>query len=176
MKAAATELAGRGRSVVEPFPLDVTDVDGLERLAAHVAESGELRAVVSAAGISPMMGGRKRVLEVNLVACAQPNRVLSLHATRRTVFVHFASLIPWIGIAASDPAADAALDAALEADFFERVRDALGPGIENPGLAYAWAKLGVLRLVRHEAVRRRWPRWWRSRSRTRPASSTGPTS
>ncbi|MDT3442917.1 SDR family oxidoreductase [Pseudofrankia sp. BMG5.37] len=151
--AAAAALSARGGSAVEAFALDVTDVTGLDRLAARAAESGELRAVVSAAGISPVMGDWKRVLDVNLVASAQLNRVLSRHATRRTVFVHFASLIPWIGIAASDPATDAALDAAIEDDFLERIRAALGPDIENAGLAYAWAKRGIVRLVRREAVR-----------------------
>lgn len=152
LRTAAGELSIRGSSVVEPFLLDVTDVEGLERLAARVAELGELRAVVSAAGISPAMGDWKRVLDVNLVAGAQINRVLSGRATASTVFVHFASLIPWIGIA-SGPEADAALDAALDEDFFERIRDALGPAIENAGLAYAWSKLGIVRLVKREAVR-----------------------
>ncbi|OHV40180.1 short-chain dehydrogenase [Parafrankia soli] len=152
LRTAARELSTRGRSVVEPFLLDVTDVEGLERLAARVAELGELRAVVSAAGISPTMGDWKRVLDVNLVAGAQINRVLSGRATASTVFVHFASLIPWIGIA-SGPEADAALDAALDEDFLERIRDALGPAIENAGLAYAWSKLGIVRLVKREAVR-----------------------
>jgi NAD(P)-dependent dehydrogenase (short-subunit alcohol dehydrogenase family) len=153
LTSAANELAARRLGTVELHPLDVTSADGLEQLATRTAELGELRAVVSAAGISPAMGDWKRVFEVDLIACARLNQVLSRQATSHTVFVHFASLIPWIGIGASDPAADAALDAVLEDDFFERIHNALGPAIEDAGLAYAWAKLGIVRLVKREAVR-----------------------
>ena len=52
--AAAKELsASGGRASVEPFTLDVTDREGLSRLAARVAERGRLHAVAHAAGISP---------------------------------------------------------------------------------------------------------------------------
>jgi NAD(P)-dependent dehydrogenase (short-subunit alcohol dehydrogenase family) len=67
--------------------------------------------------------------------------------------VCFASMAPVLGIARPDAAADAALDAPLDDDFLDRVHDALGPAVEDSGIAYAWAKRGVQRFVQQEAVR-----------------------
>jgi NAD(P)-dependent dehydrogenase (short-subunit alcohol dehydrogenase family) len=41
----------------------------------------------------------------------------------------------------------------LDPELLDRLHDALGPAIEDSGLAYTWAKRGVHRLVRREAVR-----------------------
>jgi NAD(P)-dependent dehydrogenase (short-subunit alcohol dehydrogenase family) len=62
-------------------------------------------------------------------------------------------MAPTLAIAEADPAADAAHDAPLDDAFFERLHDALGPAIEDTGVAYAWAKRGVQRLAQREAVR-----------------------
>jgi NAD(P)-dependent dehydrogenase (short-subunit alcohol dehydrogenase family) len=52
-----------------------------------------------------------------------------------------------------DPALDAVLDDPLNPAFLDRIHEVLGEGIENSGLAYLWAKRGVHRLVRREAIR-----------------------
>jgi NAD(P)-dependent dehydrogenase (short-subunit alcohol dehydrogenase family) len=44
------------------------------------------------------------------------------------------------------------LDDPLGAGFCDRLRAAVGPALEDSGLAYAWAKLGVHRFVRQEAL------------------------
>ena len=51
-----------------------------------------------------------------------------------------------------DAAVDAVLDDPLRDGFLDALRSAVGPGIEDSGLAYAWAKRGVHRLVRRVAV------------------------
>jgi NAD(P)-dependent dehydrogenase (short-subunit alcohol dehydrogenase family) len=145
--AAAKELSA------EPFALDVTDADGLARLAARVAELGTLRAVAHAAGISPTMADWRRILTVDLVGTARLAEALRPLATAGTVTVCFASMAPILGGLGPDPAADAVLDDPLDERFLDRLHDALGPGIEDPGLAYSWAKRGVHRFVRREAVR-----------------------
>src|SRR2546430_44921 len=48
---------------------------------------------------------------------------------------------------------DEALDAPLDDRLLDRLRDALGSAVEDTGIAYAWAKRGVQRFVRQEAVR-----------------------
>ncbi|MFJ9626517.1 SDR family oxidoreductase [Streptomyces sp. NPDC101175] len=152
--AAAKELsAADGEVRVEPFVLDVTDPAGLARLAARTADLGTLRAVSHAAGISPTMADWRRVLDVDLVGTARLAQALRPLATEGTALVCFASMAPLLGDLEPDPAVAALLDDPLQDGFPDLLRDALGPAVENTGLAYAWAKHGVHRFVRREAVR-----------------------
>jgi NAD(P)-dependent dehydrogenase (short-subunit alcohol dehydrogenase family) len=152
--AVAKEMAASGIGArVEPFAIDVTDRDGLARLAARTAELGTLRAVAHAAGISPTMADWRRIFAVDLVGTALLADVLRPLATAGTAMVCFASMAPLLGIAEPHPEADAALDEPLDDRFYERIHDALGPAVEDPGLAYSWAKRGVQRFVQQEAVR-----------------------
>src|SRR5262245_28251681 len=154
LTAAAGELSTEGRrAVVEPFVLDVTDRDGLERLARRTAELGTLRAVAHAAGISPTMADWKRIFTVDLVGTAMLAEVLRPLATAGTAMVCFASMAAWFLGDDPDPAADAVLDDPLDERLVDRLREVLGPVIEDSGIAYAWAKRAVQRFVRQEAVR-----------------------
>ncbi|UGQ13230.1 SDR family oxidoreductase [Yinghuangia sp. ASG 101] len=138
---------------IEPFALDVTDRDGLARLADRVAGLGTLRAVAHAAGISPTMADWRRIFTVDLIGTALLAEALRPLATAGTATVCFASMAPLLGGPASDPAVRAILDEPLAEDFLDRIRDAVGPSIEDTGLAYSCAKGGVHRFVSHEAVR-----------------------
>jgi NAD(P)-dependent dehydrogenase (short-subunit alcohol dehydrogenase family) len=152
--AAAEDLSASGQAgLVEPFVLDVTDRDGLARLAARVSDLGALRAVAHAAGISPTMADWRRIFTVDLVGTAMLAEALRPLATSGTAMVCFASMAPVLGIGEPHPAADAALDAPLDPAFLDRVHDALGPAIEDTGVAYSWAKRGVQRFAQQEAVR-----------------------
>jgi NAD(P)-dependent dehydrogenase (short-subunit alcohol dehydrogenase family) len=153
---AAKELSGDGwGAVVEPFALDVTDRDGIARLADRVREQGTLRAVIHAAGISPTMADWRRIFEVDLVGTALLAEGLRPLATAGTALVFFASMAPMIAGVDLDPDPDiaAVLDDPLAEGFLDRLRDTAGPDIENTGLAYTWAKHGVHRFARAEAVR-----------------------
>jgi NAD(P)-dependent dehydrogenase (short-subunit alcohol dehydrogenase family) len=160
--------AGGGRAVVEPFVLDVTDRAGLDRLAARVDELGTLRAVAHAAGISPTMADWRAIFTVDLVGTALLAEALRPLATAGTALVCFASMAPHLALgsavdaasSAAGPAAAAGteamlavLDDPLSADLLDRVHEAIGPGVEDPGLAYVWAKRGVQRFAQQEAVR-----------------------
>jgi NAD(P)-dependent dehydrogenase (short-subunit alcohol dehydrogenase family) len=154
LRAAADGLSSsRGGARIEPFVLDVTDRDGLGRLAARVADLGTLRAVGHAAGISPTMADWRRIFSVDLVGTALLAEALRPLATAGTAMVCFASMAPLLGIGDPDLAADAALDAPLDESFLDRIHDALGAAVEDTGVAYAWAKRGVQRFVQGEAVR-----------------------
>jgi NAD(P)-dependent dehydrogenase (short-subunit alcohol dehydrogenase family) len=99
------------------------------------------------------MADWRRIFAVDLVGTALLAEVLRPLATAGTAMVCFASMAPLLGIAEPHPKADAALDEPLDERLFERIHDALGPAVEDPGLAYAWAKRGVQRFVQQEAVR-----------------------
>ncbi|MGX7724848.1 SDR family oxidoreductase [Rhodococcus rhodochrous] len=152
VRATADELNG-DRTRVEPFVLDVTDVDGLERLAARVTELGTLRSVAHAAGISPTMADWRRIFAVDLVGTARLARALRPLATAGTASVYFASMAPNIGRMQPSPEEIAVLTDPLAEDFLDRLREVVGEAIEHPGVAYAWAKYGVQQFARDEAVR-----------------------
>ncbi|MEU1520011.1 SDR family oxidoreductase [Streptomyces sp. NPDC005811] len=150
--AAAEELSGAG-TVVEPVGLDITDGAGLTGLARRVGALGTLRAVAHAAGISPTMGDWRRVLAVDLVGTALLHEALRPLVTRGTAMVCFASMSADFVPADAPAAAEEALDEPLDPRLPDRLRAALGPSVEDPGTAYTWAKHGVRRLARREAVR-----------------------
>ncbi|MBN2621858.1 MAG: SDR family oxidoreductase [Acidimicrobiales bacterium] len=151
--AAASLATAAPGTVVEPVVADVTDREALGRLAARVAERGTLRAVAHAAGVSPTMADWRRIFAVDLVGTALLAEALRPLATSGTAMVCFASMAPLLGITAPHAAADAALDEPLDGALPDRIHAALGPAVEDPGLAYAWAKRGVQRFVQQEAVR-----------------------
>lgn len=150
----AAEALSRSSGIdVEPFVLDVTDRDGLDQLVTRVSALGTLRAVAHAAGISPTMADWRRIFTVDLVGTALLAEALRPLATAGTAMVCFASMAPWLAFGDADPASDVALDAPLDTGFLDRMLDAVGPSIEDPGVAYSWAKRGVQRFVQTEAVR-----------------------
>lgn len=151
--AAAAELAALdGGAAVEPFALDVTDAGGVDRLAARAADLGTLRAVAHAAGISPTMADWRAIFTVDLVATARLAEALRPQVTAGTATVCFASMAPHLAF--HEPqAADPVLDDPLHEAFLDRIREAVGESVEDSGMAYAWAKRGVHRFVRQEALR-----------------------
>ena len=150
----ADMLAAAGhRAQVEPFVLDVKDPGGIARLAARVAELGPLRAVAHAAGLSPTMADWREILTVNLVGTARLVEACRVLAVPETAVVCFASVAALLALDQGDLPPDAVLDDPLADGFLEKIREAVGPEIEDPGMAYTWSKRGVHRLVRREAVR-----------------------
>lgn len=150
---AAKELSAAGALSVEPFVLDITDRDGLACLAVRTAALGTLRAVAHAAGISPTMADWRTIFTVDLVGTALLAETLRPLATEGTAMVCFASMAPLLGNVEATAAVAAVLDDPLDPDFPDRLHDALGPAVEDSGAAYAWAKHGVHRFVRREALR-----------------------
>jgi NAD(P)-dependent dehydrogenase (short-subunit alcohol dehydrogenase family) len=149
----ADMLAAAGhRAQLEPFVLDIKDADGIARLAARVSELGPLRAVAHAAGLSPTMADWREILTINLIGTAQLVESCRALAVPGTAVVCFASVAALLALEPGDLAADVVLDDPLAGDFLQNIREALGPEIEDPGMAYTWSKRGVHRLVRREAV------------------------
>jgi NAD(P)-dependent dehydrogenase (short-subunit alcohol dehydrogenase family) len=149
----AAESLSAGAADVRPVALDVTDVVGLAGLADGVRAAGDLRCVAHAAGISPTMADWRRIFSVDLIGTALLVDALRPLVTAGTAFVCFASMAPYLAVGEIPPGADEALDAPLDPDFLDRILSAVGPEVEDPGVSYGWAKRGVHRLVRREAVR-----------------------
>jgi NAD(P)-dependent dehydrogenase (short-subunit alcohol dehydrogenase family) len=149
---ARDQLAATGATVTA-FVADVTDRTRLEELARLVADLGALRSVAHAAGISPTMAAWQPIFAVDLVGSALVLDVLAPLATTGTAAVCFASMAAQIVVPHGDPTVDAVLDDPLHPDLFDRLAEAVGEPIADTGVAYGWAKRGVQRLVRREALR-----------------------
>jgi len=148
--AKATALAGQG-AACEPVVVDVTEANAVRDLVTRASSRGTLRSVAHVAGISPTMGGWRRILDVDLVGTARlVDAVLPL-AEADTAIVCFASMAAYLNVQ-TNPAADAVIDDPLADGFFEAYTAAVGEPAPDPGIAYAWAKRGVQRLVRRHAA------------------------
>jgi NAD(P)-dependent dehydrogenase (short-subunit alcohol dehydrogenase family) len=151
LESALAELTSGGASATS-FVTDVTDRPRLEALADVIAGLGALRSVAHAAGISPTMAQWQPIFEVDLVGSAQLLDALRPLVVPGTAAVCFASMAAQLVVPHGDPIVDALLDDPLQPDFLQRVAEVLGEGIDS-ATAYGWAKRGVQRLVRREAVR-----------------------
>lgn len=151
LMSAAGRFASAGAATVESLVLDVQDPEGIRRIVARGSELGQLRAVAHAAGLSPTMAGWRDILSVDLIGTALLVDACRPLAGAGTSLVCFSSMAPWLAMADSEVPADRVLDDPMAEGFIERLREVVGPDLEDPGLAYTWAKRGVQRLVRREA-------------------------
>ena len=135
----------------EGVAMDITDGAALEHLAQAAGGHGALRSVAHAAGISPTMAGWERMLSVDLVATARLVEAVRPLATTGTAIVCIASMAAQLVLQQADPAIDAVIDRPLSPTFVDDYRAAAGDAGQDPGMAYAWAKRGVRRLVQREA-------------------------
>jgi NAD(P)-dependent dehydrogenase (short-subunit alcohol dehydrogenase family) len=152
VRAAADALSSRTHAAVEYFALDVKDQGAITAMLERAAAAGPLRAVAHAAGVSPTMADWREILAVDLVGTAMLVDGCRALSTEGTAVVCFASISALLAIPDADSPPDAVLDDPLHPEFIDRIREAVGDTIEDPGMAYTWAKRGVHRLVRREAV------------------------
>jgi NAD(P)-dependent dehydrogenase (short-subunit alcohol dehydrogenase family) len=147
--ATAEAIAASGTRC-EGVTVDLTDAAGVRGLVERVGAHGYLRSVAHIAGISPTMADSRRVFDVDLVGTALLVDAVRPLARTGTAVVCFASMAAYVG-ASDNPAADAAIDDPLAPGSFDAWAAAVGELATEPGMAYAWAKRGVQRLVRREA-------------------------
>ena len=128
---------------------DVSDPVAVARLADDVRALGAFRSLVHAAGISPTMADARRVFEVDLAGTQ-----LLLDAFEPLIepgcsAVCFASSSAY-QIMLLGP--DAVLDALVEDPLAPGVVDRAAALFDDSGIAYAWAKRGVIRAAARAAV------------------------
>jgi NAD(P)-dependent dehydrogenase (short-subunit alcohol dehydrogenase family) len=151
-EVAAAALGASSPARFVPRTVDVCDPAALAALADAVRDTGTLRAVAHAAGISPTMAAAPDILRVDLVGTARAVAALRPLVGPGTAMVCFASMAAQLGAAAGDPALDRLVDDPLAPDLLDRLRETAGAAMDDPANAYTWAKRGVQRLVRREAV------------------------
>jgi NAD(P)-dependent dehydrogenase (short-subunit alcohol dehydrogenase family) len=162
--AVASLLAPRGRllladcdadrlgSVAADLDADVTtmacDVTVQDDVDALRGATGRLGSLVVTAGLSPSMAGGRRIFEVNLLGLERVVRAFGSVTGEGSAAVCFASMAGHLPL--SDEV-DALLEDPLSETFFGDLADR-GFDPDNPALAYALSKRGVIRLVRRHAA------------------------
>jgi NAD(P)-dependent dehydrogenase (short-subunit alcohol dehydrogenase family) len=127
---------------------DVTDPASVAQLAEFVASRGQLRTLAHVAGLAPTMGDWDLILNVDLVGAALMERAILPLASAGTAAVFISSLAAHSATPPT-PAIARVLDDPLAPDFTERLA-ALVPE-RNSLQAYAYAKGGMIRMVRQRA-------------------------
>jgi NAD(P)-dependent dehydrogenase (short-subunit alcohol dehydrogenase family) len=125
---------------------DVTDAASVEALCDA---AGRVGALVVTAGLSPSMADGRRIFEVNLLGLERVVRAFAPIVGEGSAAVCFASNAGHM-IPPSDEV-DAVLDDPLSAAFFDDLA-AKGLDPDNPALAYALSKRGVVRLAQRHAA------------------------
>lgn len=133
------------------FCCDVTSPAMVNELAAMIAGHGGLRALAHVAGLSPSMADWRRIMLVNLVGAAMVERALQPQMLPGGAAVFIASLGGHI--VPADPALLPVLEAPLDDMFLEKLEAAGGQAL-NSSTAYAWSKLGLMRMCQRRA--RQW--------------------
>lgn len=132
-----------------PMACDVSDAAAVAALVEEVSGLGRFRALVHAAGISPTMGDPARVFEVDLVGTRLLLDAFDPLVVPGAAAVCFASSAAHqLALAGLDPELEALVEDPLADGFLDEVR----ARFDDSGLAYAWAKRGVLRAVARAAA------------------------
>jgi NAD(P)-dependent dehydrogenase (short-subunit alcohol dehydrogenase family) len=137
------EVASHLGGAVTTISCDITSAADVD---AVVRATGQLGALVVTAGLSPTMASGRPIYEVNLVGTARVIRSFEPALRPGSVAVCFSSMAGhW---APASPAVEDVLDDPESPAFFDRLAS-IGIDADDPAIAYALSKYGVLRLVRH---------------------------
>jgi NAD(P)-dependent dehydrogenase (short-subunit alcohol dehydrogenase family) len=91
LDAAVAELTGLGIDA-EATVCDITDRASVDALIARGNESGELRAVVHTAGVSPLMGSPELIIRINALGTINITEAALAMATEGFALVNVASI------------------------------------------------------------------------------------
>ena len=128
---------------------DVSDPAAVDALVAEVERRGPFRGLAHAAGISPTMAGSQRIFEVDLLGTQLLLDRFEPLVEPGSAAVCFASSAAYqIALMGLDPELEALVEDPRGDGFAERAAARL----PDSGLAYAWAKRGVIRAAARAAV------------------------
>ena len=151
LSAATLELKDQLGVEVRSVVCDVSDPDAIADLVDAVRSLDSLDALVHTAGVSPMMADWREVVEIDLVGTARLLDAMLPLAAHGSVAVCIASIAA--ELAPIDPVVERVLDDPLAPDLLERIVATSGSEPDS-GIAYGWAKRGVVRMC--ERLARSW--------------------
>lgn len=132
----------------ETAELDITDDSAVGELV-HQCRAG-VDALVITAGLSASMAPFERIVDVNLGGSVRVVDAFAEVINEGGVAVCFSSIAGHLCGPIPHPAEEVLLEPAASG-LGKRVKQALPPAMQIPGMAYAVSKLGVLKLVQRSA-------------------------
>jgi NAD(P)-dependent dehydrogenase (short-subunit alcohol dehydrogenase family) len=145
----AVDLEAPDIDGVEGMACDVSDANAVARVADRVRALGSFRSLVHAAGISPTMADPRRVFEVDLAGTRLLLDAFEPLVEAGSNAVCFASSAAYqIALMGPNPE----LEAFVEDPMAEHFLDDAAGRFDDSGLAYGWAKRGVIRAAARAAV------------------------
>jgi NAD(P)-dependent dehydrogenase (short-subunit alcohol dehydrogenase family) len=145
----AVDLTAPAIDGVLPVACDVSDPAAVAELAGTVGDLGPFRSLAHAAGVSPTMADARRVMEVDLVGTALLLDAFEPLVGPGSTAVCFSSSSSYqIALQGIDPDSQALVSNPRAAGFLDAVADRF----TDSGLAYAWAKRGVIAVAAQAAV------------------------
>ena len=145
----AADLAAPDIDGMTGVGCDVSDPTAIAALVAAVRDLGSFRALVHVAGISPTMGTPRRIVDVDLLGTQRLLDAFEPLVEPGSVAVCFASSSAYqVPLFAPDPAMEAFVADPLADGFLDQVDERL----TDSGLAYGWAKRGVVLAAERAAV------------------------
>ncbi|MDQ1360365.1 MAG: hypothetical protein QOJ44_742 [Acidimicrobiaceae bacterium] len=128
---------------------DISDPDAVTGLIERVRELGPFRGLAHAAGVSPTMADARRVMEVDLVGTALLLDAFEPLVELGSSAVCFSSSSAYqIALQGIDPEIQDLVSNPRVPGFLETVADRFA----DSGMAYAWAKRGVIAVAAQAAV------------------------
>jgi NAD(P)-dependent dehydrogenase (short-subunit alcohol dehydrogenase family) len=128
---------------------DISDPAAVTDLSEKARELGSFRALAHAAGVSPSMADARRVLEVDLVGTALLLDAFEPLVTPGSAAVCFSSSSAYqVALQGIDAGLQALVSEPRAAGFLDRAAARFG----DSGMAYAWAKRGVIAVAARAAV------------------------
>ncbi len=145
----------RGGVTAEAHYCDVTDKDGVGRLARYAGKRGEVKAVVHVAGISPNMADAEKIIAVNAVGTVNINNAFHKVMKKGSCLIDVASMaahmIPgFICPRSAYPLCRTDMEA-FRSRMMRRMR--LIPKKQRSGFAYAVSKDFIIWLAKKDAAR-----------------------
>lgn len=131
------------------FSLDVTDNESISELATGLAHRYPVDAVIHTVGVSPHMADWERIVNIDVVGTAQVLEAVRPALKSEGCAVCIASMSAYM--CPSNEVLEPALAHPLARDYLDRLRAIPGHPLENPGLAYAFAKKALQRFVQDRA-------------------------
>lgn len=129
---------------------DIADPVAVDALVCEVVARGDFRSLIHAAGVSPTMASPRRIFEVDLVGTQVVLDAFEPLVGPGASAVCFASSAAHqVALLGPQPELDAFVDAPEAPGFLDRVDSRF----DDSGLAYGWAKRGVVRAAARAAVR-----------------------